>query len=454
MPLSSYAKTGNFIEDIEKIVYSNAYRRLAHKTQLIIKPTRDHFRSRLVHTAEVNHIASSLGKLLGLNIELISAIAQAHDLGHTPFGHAGERAVQNILEIEINNRFQIECPKKEPEKILFRKKLFHHSINSSRILVKEKEFEDISIEIINGVLMHSWNPWQETKKNMFIPNTYEAQVVAIADQIASINHDTEDIIEGEPYTKYTEERFSQEIINGFKSAHKDTYRQLEESIQQFIIDKQVEPGYGRKKRVNYILSDIIKNTKETFKQNNITRSEQAIECPICPSAIWSEFLNYYEGFIRKLIQEKISWFIARDNMASALISTVFTHIWPRISSSIEVSHRSIQPSLFSKEELIKSKYEEKTKYIEHFISFFNQHYIDEENGINFYDAYLKKAKEIKTKHEISLWDLNILDLKQNLSEDDKRLFTKIIAIIDFIAGFTDRYCLEIFDEVYKEFIVT
>lgn len=90
MCLALYADKGGYAHDIEKIVYSNAYKRLVHKSQIIIKPTRDHFRSRLIHTEETSQIALSLGRKLELNQDLITVIAKAHDLGHTPFGHAGE----------------------------------------------------------------------------------------------------------------------------------------------------------------------------------------------------------------------------------------------------------------------------------------------------------------------------------------------------------------------------
>lgn len=142
MSLANYAVKGDFNSDIDQIIYSNPFKRLANKSQIIIKPTRDHFRSRLIHTEEVNRIALDIAKDLGLNLSLITAISMAHDLGHTPFGHAGERAIQTILERELLVRFQIKTLKNKREEII--RKIFHHSLNSVRLLLKGNEFEGIS----------------------------------------------------------------------------------------------------------------------------------------------------------------------------------------------------------------------------------------------------------------------------------------------------------------------
>ncbi len=442
-----------YASDIEKIVYSNAYRRLANKSQIIIKPVRDHFRSRLIHTEEVNQIALSLGRALSLNLDLVTAIAKAHDLGHTPFGHAGERTVQVILEREISARFNVLFPKDEAEKQAFRKKLFHHSLNSARMLTKEREFEGISPQVINGVLTHSWSPWKKDTK-LPIPETYEAQVVAVADQIASINHDTEDIIEGEPYTEYDQARFSGELIDGFRKSYPESYQKLKDQIVSLIVDKTIESGYGRQRRVNCFVAVITEDAQNLLavdKHRILTPLGLPVAVPLKLPEEWSDFLRYYEVFIREIIQERASWFIARDNMAGALISTVFNHIWPRVRGASLVS-QIIQPSLFKKEELVKSRFEEKTRYLEHFADFFNEHYIREKGKKeNYYKEYLDKMKGVNFK----VWDTNILEsFVQEPGPDEFQMLTRLVAVIDFIGGLTDRYCLEMFNEVYQEFLVT
>ena len=449
MSLAAYADDGEYAADIEKIVYSNPYKRLAHKTQIIIKPTRDHFRSRLIHTEEVNQIALSLGRKLELNLDLITAMVKAHDLGHTPFGHAGERTLQLILEREIVARFKVRIPKKEDEKEAFRRNLFHHSLNSARMLTKEQEFEGISPQIIRGILTHSWSPWKEPSNLHSIPESYEAQVIAIADQIASINHDTEDIIEGAPYTEYDRERFASELINGFRNKYSESYSKLREETLSLIVDNSIERGYGRQKRIEAFATKIVESSLEALKKNNVVKKEQARDFPLSLPKEWSDLLRYYEMFIRDLIQERVSWFVARDNMAGALISTVFNHIWPRARISAMI-HQMKLP-LYEKSELVKSKYEEKTRYIEHFADFFNDHYYNEENRTDYHKQYLDRVHQTG----IRTWDVNILDaLKDKPTQEEERLLARLIAVIDFIAGLTDRYCLEMFNEVYQEFVIT
>jgi dGTP triphosphohydrolase len=390
----------------------------------------------------------SLGKRLSLNLELITAIAKAHDLGHTPFGHAGERTLQVIIERELSTRFDKKTIKKETKKPGYRRSIFHHSLDSARMLIKEKEFENISKEVISGVLTHSWSPWKADNNPTSIPESYESQVVAIADQIASINHDTEDIIEGSPYTEFDKDRFCSEFITGFKNKYTDSYNKLRNDVNSLIVDKSVELGLGRQKRVETFITRIADSSIKCFKDNTVTQKEHAKLFPICLTKEWADLLRWYEFFIRELIQERASWFIARDNMAGALISTVFNHIWPRARSSVTISQMKLP--MFEKSEIVKSKLEEKTKYIEHFSDFFNEHYFDEVNNSNFYQNYLNR---VKTKG-FSVWDTNIRHILAKITPDEDKTLNRLIAVIDFIAGLTDRYCLEMFDEVYQEFVIS
>jgi dGTP triphosphohydrolase len=450
MDLASYADKGEYAQDIDKIVYSNAYKRLALKSQIIIKPTKDHFRSRLIHTEEVTQIALSLGRKLKLNLDLITAIAKAHDLGHTPFGHAGERTIQIILERELLTRFGLKSPKSEKEREALRKSIFHHSLNSARILIKGKEFENISREIIEGVLTHSWSPWKQGTP-IVAPPSYEAQVVAIADQIASINHDTEDIIEGAPYTEYDRDRFFRGIYEGFKQKYLCSFNKLQHELTRLITDKSIESGYGRYTRVNTFIDKIAEDTLKMIETKKISQKEQAQTYPLCLSEEWADFLRFYETFIRVLIQEKISWFIARDNMAGAFISTVFNHLWPRVRASESITQMT--PLLFPKTEVVKARRKEEAYkgYIEHFVEFFEEHYPNKKEKFNFYKEYLERAK----KMNIKTWDIYILDLlKGKIFHETEEILMRLIAVIDFISGLTDRYCLEIFNEVYQEFIIT
>ena len=151
--------------DIDRIVHSKAFRRLMHKTQVFLRPEGDHYRTRMTHTLEVSRIAGTISRALGLNEDLAEAIAMGHDLGHTPFGHAGEVALTKCLG-----------------------KPFRHNEQSLRVVdVLENEGHGLNLtwEVRNGILCHTGDPW---------PETLEGMVVRRSDQIAYVNHDIDDAI--------------------------------------------------------------------------------------------------------------------------------------------------------------------------------------------------------------------------------------------------------------------
>ncbi len=151
--------------DIDRIVHSKAFRRLMHKTQVFLRPEGDHYRTRMTHTLEVARIASTISRALALNEDLAEAIAMGHDLGHTPFGHAGEAALSQCLG-----------------------KPFCHNEQSLRVVdILEKDGHGLNLchEVRNGILCHTGDPW---------PNTLEGVIVRRSDQIAYVNHDIDDAI--------------------------------------------------------------------------------------------------------------------------------------------------------------------------------------------------------------------------------------------------------------------
>ena len=156
-----------FQRDRDRIIHSKALRRLMHKTQVFIAPEEDHFRTRLTHTMEVSQISRTIARALGLNEDLTEAIALGHDLGHTPFGHSGERILNEI----------------HPGG-------FRHNEQSLRVVeVLEKtpsgNLMNLTKEVRDGILNHTGSG---------IPMTLEGQVVKISDRIAYINHDIDDAI--------------------------------------------------------------------------------------------------------------------------------------------------------------------------------------------------------------------------------------------------------------------
>lgn len=164
-----------FQVDRDRILHSKAFRRLKHKTQVFLAPEGDHYRTRLTHTLEVSQIARTLARALRLNEDLTEAIALGHDLGHTPFGHAGERVLDELL----------------PDG-------FHHVRQSLRVvelLEKDRRGLNLTWEVRDGILGHSKGQGPLAgSAGENLPATQEGRLVRFADVIAYVNHDLDDAI--------------------------------------------------------------------------------------------------------------------------------------------------------------------------------------------------------------------------------------------------------------------
>ncbi|MCK4836933.1 MAG: deoxyguanosinetriphosphate triphosphohydrolase [Candidatus Aminicenantes bacterium] len=164
-----------FQRDRDRILHSKSFRRLKHKTQVFIAPEGDHFRTRLTHTLEVSQIARTIARALNLNEDLTEAIALGHDIGHTPFGHIGEKVLDELSE----NGFK-------------------HNEQSLRV-VDKLEYNgkglNLTFAVRNGILTHSkgMGPFFPQDSSL-IPVTLEGQIVRISDSIAYVNHDIDDAI--------------------------------------------------------------------------------------------------------------------------------------------------------------------------------------------------------------------------------------------------------------------
>jgi dGTPase len=164
-----------FQRDRDRVTHSKAFRRLMHKTQMFLSPDGDHFRTRLTHTLEVTQIARTIARALRLNEDLVEAIGLAHDLGHTPFGHAGERALAEVFPG------------------------FIHSQQSLRVVDRiERDGRGLNLtnQVRDGIIHHSKPEGAITGDVLGQPETPEAQVVKISDGIAYINHDLDDALRG------------------------------------------------------------------------------------------------------------------------------------------------------------------------------------------------------------------------------------------------------------------
>ena len=190
--------------DIDRIIHSKSFRRLMHKTQVFLQPEGDHYRTRMTHTLEVSRIASTITRALGLNEDLAEAIAVGHDLGHTPFGHAGEGALSKCLG-----------------------KPFRHNEQSLRVvdyLEKDGRGLNLSYEVRNGILCHTGDPW---------PETLEGMIVRRCDQIAYVNHDIDDAIRAGILT------------------NEDIPREISDLL-----------GHNHSSRINSLVCDMIRTSRE------------------------------------------------------------------------------------------------------------------------------------------------------------------------------------------------
>jgi dGTPase len=162
----------DFQRDRDRIVHSRAFRRLKHKTQVFVAPEGDHYRTRLTHTLEVSQVARTIAKALRLNEDLTEAIALGHDLGHTPFGHCGERTLDR--ELRALGRLG-----------------FDHADQSVRVVETLEAGTGLNLtwEVRDGIRCHSFGEGR-------LAATLEGQIVSLSDRIAYINHDIDDAIRG------------------------------------------------------------------------------------------------------------------------------------------------------------------------------------------------------------------------------------------------------------------
>lgn len=237
--------------DRDRVIHSKAFRRLKQKTQVFLSPEGDLYRTRLTHTLEVAQIARTIARALRLNEDLTEAIALAHDLGHTPFGHAGERALDKL------------CPGG-----------FKHYVQSLRVVDKlEKEGQGLNLtwEVRNGIVTHTKGTWAATP---------EGRIVRMADQIAYVNHDIEDAVRAGVLDPRTIPRECTEILGQTKSARITTM------IQSILANSQGDVQVGPVEQGAFLmLRDFMYAT--VYVDKTAKREEQKVE------KVLTELYEYY-----------------------------------------------------------------------------------------------------------------------------------------------------------------
>lgn len=252
-----------FQRDRDRILHCKAFRRLKNKTQVFLTPKGDHYRTRLSHTLEVSQNARTIGKALRLNEDLVEAIALGHDLGHTPFGHAGEFLLDSLC-----------------------KEGFRHNEQSVRIVEKlEKNGRGLNLtwEVCDGILNH------QTKT---MPHTLEGKIVRLSDKIAYINHDIDDAIRAQIMV---EEDIPKELRNTLGHSTKERLNTL---IHNIITNSIGKDDILMSKEVEEAMHDLRHFMFEHVYKNPIAKGEES------KARALLEQLYYYYMDHMELIPEK------------------------------------------------------------------------------------------------------------------------------------------------------
>lgn len=224
----------NYQRDRDRIIHSKSFRRLKHKTQVFIAPEGDHFRTRLTHTLEVAQIGRTLARALRLNEDLVEAIALGHDLGHTPFGHTGERILDRLNPNGFNHN----------EQSIRIVEFLEHKSNRVGL--------NLTYEVREGIIKHSGNSRSQT---------LEGQVVNYADRIAYINHDIDDAIRADVIKKENLPKDCIEILGG---THGERINNMildiiTNSVEKDLISMSKEFEYFTEKLRSYMFKNVYLN---------------------------------------------------------------------------------------------------------------------------------------------------------------------------------------------------
>ena len=344
-----------FQRDRDRIIHSASFRRLKHKTQVFVNTEGDHFRTRITHSIEVAQIARSIAKYLNLNEDLTETLSLAHDLGHTPFGHAGEDALDECMQ---------------------RYGGFDHNLQTLRIVMflENKYFKfkglNLSIETLEGLLKHNGPVEDTTVINSLIGlntfkgkinfNTYpslEAQISAISDDIAYNNHDIQDGIKADLFK--LEELME---INFFKSIYLKYKNKINKKNYKIATYQIIRDS------IDLMIRDLLANTQKNLKDlkikssKDITTSNQLI-------VNFSDILQKSEKEIKLFLRTKMynnKSVLRKNQRGKVIIKKLFSII------------KSNPRKFLAKDKLTKDKF----RAISDFISGMTDRY-----AINLYNSY-------------------------------------------------------------------
>jgi len=301
--------------DRDRVIHSTAFRRLKHKTQVFVNTTGDHYRTRITHSLEVAQIARTLAKHFNLNEDLCETLSLSHDLGHTPFGHAGEEALNECMNSYGG---------------------FDHNIQTLRIVnileTKYYNFKglNLSLETLDGLIKHNGPVKNQKKLDLILGKNFfknrinykknaslEAQLASISDDIAYNSHDLEDGLRANLYKIEDLKKIPilSEIINKHKKFIKNKGTEL--VIRQMIRDI-----------INEMVNDVIINTRKNIKEKKIKNIKDIYNNKDLV-VNFSKEMNYFDIKIKSFLREKMYFsknVIKKTNMGKKIINYLFLTI--------------------------------------------------------------------------------------------------------------------------------
>ena len=323
-PLSSLRTP--YQRDRDRVIHSTAFRRLKHKTQVFVNTTGDHFRTRITHSLEVAQIARTLAKHFNLNEDLCETLSLSHDLGHTPFGHAGENVLNECMEFYGG---------------------FDHNIQTLRIvnILEDKYYNfkglNLSLETIDGLVKHNGPIKDPTKldnilgKNFFknkidytLNSTLEAQLASISDDIAYNSHDLEDGLRANLYT--IDDLKNIPILSQIINNHKKFIKKKGTDL----VIRQIIRGI-----INEMVIDIIQNKKKKIKINKI-KTIKDVYSQQDLIVTFSKEMNLFDLSIKSILRENMYLsknVLKKTNMGKKIIKFLFLKIKKNPSKFIKKS---------------------------------------------------------------------------------------------------------------------
>tara|TARA_B110001454_G_scaffold160769_1_gene150187 strand:- start:172 stop:1290 length:1119 start_codon:yes stop_codon:yes gene_type:complete len=305
-----------FQRDRDRIIHSESFRRLKHKTQVFVNTEGDHYRTRLTHSMEVAQIARTIARYFNLNEDLTETLSLAHDLGHTPFGHAGEDVLNECMDNHGG---------------------FDHNLQTLRIIMfienKYLNFSglNLTIETLDGLLKHNGPIKNKSNLDLIIGikkfnnkiefkngPSLEAQISSISDDIAYNNHDIQDGVRAKLFS------INELIdINFLKDIYK-TYTNLEKKNNKEIIIYQLV-----RDSINLMVKDLLTNTIKNIKKNEIKKTNDVYRLDN-PIVSFSKKIQEVDKEIKIFLRKKMynnKYVLKKNNKGKEIIKKLFTHIY-------------------------------------------------------------------------------------------------------------------------------